>query len=43
MALADHFKRLMPQNGPAWMTFQVEKLLVPGSVIELEVEAYIQN
>lgn len=42
MALADEFKRLKPQNGPAWMTFQVEKLLVPGSVIELEVEAYIQ-
>ncbi|KAL6241002.1 hypothetical protein RBB50_012097 [Rhinocladiella similis] len=41
MAMTEQFKRLKPGAGPVWMTFQVPKLLIPGTVIELEVEAYV--
>lgn len=41
MPMTDHFKRLMPKGGPVWICFQVPKLLIPGTVIELEIEAYV--
>lgn len=43
MGLSEQFKRLKPGNGPAWMTVQVQKLLLPGTVIEIEVEAYVEG
>ncbi|KAJ9618335.1 hypothetical protein H2204_013066 [Knufia peltigerae] len=41
MVMTEQFKRLKPGAGPVWMTFQTPKLLLPGTVIELEVEAYV--
>lgn len=40
--LSEQFKILKPGNGPVWMTCQTPKLLVPGTVIELEIEAYVE-
>ena len=41
MPMTEHFKKLMPKGGPVWICFQVPKLLIPGTVIELEIEAYV--